>query len=391
MTKKNIQYMSRRNQTGLTLVELLVSMTISMFMLIALALIYSTSKAGFAYANNTTKMSEDASFALDLLGRDVRMAGYAGCTGTRFKTDLATLKTTYTPITTLIDNQTITTASKKPNPFAGVVSGHPMEAFTANNAIWGFPANTTTAIGVLGGGSTTYTPDTKNPILYLAGGSSQALQVNAAVANITDSIGISDDPYKWKNNPNPTVMVIADCAGSELFRASSVDGAGKNMTIAHAITSNASDSLANTYTQDAIVMPLTTSVYFLATHVGASRPSLYRRYFDGSTVTTGSAEELIQNVEAITFQYGENTTNTLPGTPTYRADIYRTDAAAVTDWSRVVSVRVGLIMAGDDENQSTAAGQAVSWIGGTFTPAATDRRVRRAYSTTISIRNRMGL
>lgn len=377
----------REKQSGLTMIELLVALTISLFMLSAIIVAYTTSKAGFSYSNNTIKISEDASFALEMIGRDIRMAGYAGCTGSNVvSTAGPPVVNYYTPKLDLIASQAVT-GTAKPNPFSGVVTGNLQQLFTSQNAVWGFAANDTTALSVLGGSSSTYTKSTTDPILYLAGGSAQAVQLSNAVATPTDDITIPTDAYKWKNNTNSTFFIISDCKGSEVFRASSITGTGP-VTIAHAATANDSANLSNTYGSDAIVMPLTTSVYFIATRSGSSTPSLYVRQFDGSVATV---LEIVPNVQGIAFNYGVNTSNTPSGEPTYRTDEYKTDPATVTDWSRVVSVRVGLLMVSEEDSKAEVAGNSITWLGGTYTPPSTDRRLRRAYSTTISIRNRMGL
>ena len=382
---------SRRNQIGLTLIELLVAMAISLFMLIGIALVYSSSKTGFAYANNTVRMSEDASFIIEILGRDIRMAGYAGCTGSAVgSTGGATPADIFIPSLDLVDSQALPVASTRPNPFSGVSGGNLTPIFTARNAVWGFPANNTNALSVLGGGPTTFTLSTTNPLLYLAGGSPQALQLAASATAVTDNLSITADTYGWRDpvnsNTNPTFLIVSNCQVSELFRGSL---SGSPVTITHADTNNDSASFANVYSSNATITTLNSSVYFLATRVGSANPSLYRRFFNGRVATT---EELVPNVEAITFHYGENTSNTPTATPepTYRADIYRTDPAAVLDWSRVVSVRMGLILVSEENNQASVVNQSLEWIDGTYTPP-NDGRIRRAYSTTVSIRNRMGL
>lgn len=377
---------SRGKQSGLTLIELMVAMTIGLFMLIALGLVYSTSKTGFAYAGNTVRMSEDASFALDMMSRDIRMAGYAGCTGSNVKTTAGPpVVETYTPKLDMVESQT-TFGTQQPNPFASVIAGNLLRVFTSKNAVWGFAPNNVAALSVLGSGASTYTISTTTPMLYLAGGSTQALQVRAGVAATSDDITISADTYNWGNNTNPTFMMVADCKGSEVFRASSIAAGGGGFNIAHANTANDSANLSNTYGSDAIVTSLVTSVYFLATRSGAATPSLYRRHFNGSVAVV---EELVPNISSIAFQYGVNTT-TSGGSPTYRADKYITDVTLISDWSRVVSVRMGLIVSSQDDAKATVAGQNIDWINGTYL-APNDRRLRRAYSTTVSIRNRMGL
>lgn len=377
-------------QSGLTLIELLVAMTIGLFMLLAIALVYSTSKTGFSYANNTVRMTEDASFALDVIGRDIRMASYAGCTGSNVRTSGTPAVEYYTPKLDTIATQTVN-GNSKPNPFSGVVGGNLLQLFSSKNAVWGFAANDTAAIGVLGGSASTYQPSTTMPMLYLAGGSTQALQVNAAVATAASDIPISADTYKWANNSS-LFMIISDCKASEVFRSTSVLASGAIYNVAHAATRNDSANLANTYGSDAMVMPLTTSVYFIATRSKATTPSLYRRSFNGETATF---EELVTNVEAITFHYGVNDTSvTAAGEPTYRADNYITSPASVADWSKVVSVRIGLIMVSEDLGKaipnSSGTATPIKWIGADYTPP-NDSRLRRSYSTTVSIRNRMGL
>lgn len=376
----------RRNQTGLTLIELLVAMAISLFMLIGIALVYSSSKTGFSYANNTVRMSEDASFAIELLGRDIRMAGYAGCTGSTVgSTGAVPPVDVFIPSLDLVDGQVLWYASTRPNPFSGVLGGNFTPIFTARNAVWGFSANNTNALSVLGGGPTSFTLSTTQPLLYLAGGSPQALQLAAPAAAVDSNLSIAADTYGWSDATNSTFFIISNCQVSELFRGSVTGGT----VITHDAINNDSASFANVYNSDATITTLNSSVYFIATRVGSANPSLYRRFFNGRVATT---EELVPNVEAITFHYGENTSNTPTATPvpTYRADIYRTDPTAVVDWSRVVSVRVGLILVSEENNRASVANQSLKWINGTYTPPS-DGRVRRAYSTTVSIRNRMGL
>ena len=393
----------QKTQGGMTLVELMVAMAISLFLLAAIGLVYMTSRTGFTYANNTSRMSEDASFAVESVSRDIRMAGYAGCKGASM--DAGTDGLLYTaddlPSRPKLDKVTglTLTAAQQPNPFSTV-------AFSAANAVLGFTGTGTAAAAARTalGTSPNYLMSAGTPILYVAGGSHQAVQINAVTTATSDRIQIgTTDPYNWSNNfsgSNP-FFLISDCKDSELFRASSMaTAAGVNSLVSENVPGVpvSPNIFLNTYSRDAIITPLVTSTYFLATRTGATNASLYRRYFNGNSTTV---EEIIPNVEAIAFQFGENTSCidttiacSAANPPTYRTDIYRTDSTTVSDWSRVVSVRIGFIMISEDTNQTTGADPTINWIGtgGTYTPpSTTDRRLRRAYSTTVSIRNRMGL
>jgi type IV pilus assembly protein PilW len=375
-----------RLQRGFSLIELMVAMTIGLFLLGAVALVYTTTKTGFVHANNTVRMAEDANFALDMISRDVRMASFAGCIGSSVvKTGTPTaVYSNYVPGIVL----PVAGTDDKTHPFSSTVAEEFGTIFSARNAVFGFDKNNTAALTALGT-STAYTKSTDYPMLYVAGGSSQAVQLStvmdATTTSTTSPLAITSDPYKWAaDTGKSTYFIVSDCNNAELFRASAVSSSA----ISHLTPKNTATTFVNLYKSDALVMPLTTSVYFLATSTKSKTPSLYRRYFNGNSA---NFEEIAPNVEAIDFQYGENTTNNATGDPTYLADTYRTTAATVTDWSRVVSVRIGLILSSEDDGLAPETSKAVPWTNATDFAATSDHRLRRAYSTTVSIRNRMGL
>lgn len=393
-------------QRGVTLIELMVAMTISLFLLIAIGLVYQSSKSGFSYANNTVRLSEDASFAIDSLSRDIRMASYGGCSGVSWSAGPNNVYDNTEDVTANDDirfpsiknvnpNAFTLTGTAKPNPFSKSI-------FNAKETIVGYVDKTSaitaaTTAGVATpsflGTSTSYVVKNTSPILFVAGGSPKAVQVNATIAKNQKFASLGNDVNKWSNSGSDILMLLSDCKNSEVFRTFTLQNTG-------AIESER-NFLAD-YGADATITPLITSTYFLATRTGAATPSLYRRYFNGkNSGVPEKAEELVTNVEAITYQYGLNTSFLLDAAgvattkPSYVADVYvkDTDAAfAAMDWSRVVSVRIGLIIVTEDTGQTNTTTTSIPWIGGTYTPPnTTDRRMRRAYSTTVSIRNRVAL
>jgi type IV pilus assembly protein PilW len=418
----------RHKQRGLSLIELMVAMVISLVLLGAIGLVYLSSKTGFTYANNTVRMSEDASFALETISRDVRMAGYGGCKGVSFA---YTGAKPYTA-SSVIDSPkgaspTDSTTKSSPKLFRvlnkqSIGDDYNLNLFSNTNGLFS-ASNVISGVSSGSAGSTerallptgSYSIDTNTPILHVMGGSPQALQVAPSSSLVlsppligTTKIAISSDPYNWSNNfgssttAHTMLLLISDCNGSELVRATSISAASASAPM----QLNLEAGLLNNYNYDALVTPVIASTYFLATRSGSSTPSLYRRYFSGHAYDEAGfiKEELVPNVEAITFQYGINTSNhpstatapKVPNDPTYQADIYRSDASAFSDFerSRIVSVRIGLIMVGEDTNQTNTTDTKLEWVGGTYTVPtanAADRRIRRAYSTTVSIRNRTGL
>lgn len=65
-----------RRQTGFTLVEILVALAIGMVILAALAVIFSRQSGNQSELERSTRQTENARFALDLLAEDLMHAGY---------------------------------------------------------------------------------------------------------------------------------------------------------------------------------------------------------------------------------------------------------------------------------------------------------------------------
>lgn len=63
-------------QAGFTLVEIMVAITLSMFLIAGLVQIYSSSKRSSTLQQTLAEYQENQRFSLDLLSRDLRMAGF---------------------------------------------------------------------------------------------------------------------------------------------------------------------------------------------------------------------------------------------------------------------------------------------------------------------------
>lgn len=66
----------RNKQHGVTLVELMLSLAISLIVLLAVTSIYVTSKRGYAIQDTLARQQENGRFAIELLTQDLRMAGF---------------------------------------------------------------------------------------------------------------------------------------------------------------------------------------------------------------------------------------------------------------------------------------------------------------------------
>lgn len=73
-------FFSGSNQRGFSLVELMVAITLGFIVVAAVGYLYLGSRQSFRNTDNMARMQESARYALDMMARDVRMAGSLGCT-----------------------------------------------------------------------------------------------------------------------------------------------------------------------------------------------------------------------------------------------------------------------------------------------------------------------
>ncbi len=379
-------------QKGMTLIELLIALALSMAVLIGLSSVYVAVKQSFRFQETTGRLQEDANFALDSIAKDLRMAGFAGCAGLK-KVVVGTDPPVYSPSSVL--------ASGSPadfygvNPLAQLETTAPevtLQPFTPSNFIRGFDSATPTGMVP----ASNPTPLAGNDSLLFSGASIDSLGVSVVMPTTESPLVIAADTYGWRNataNSGVYDMVVADCNSSNLFKGKVSVTSGVT-SIAHDTTLDnstgtfrygASDKM---YDTDAIVFLAQWNFFFIATRTGAVTPSLYRVTYNGNTRLP--AEEVVANVEGLRFHYGENTTVDGFGVPTLLADNWRTTAASVTDWSRVVAVRIGLMMLSSEDNANpgvtlvtpTLLGQAYTLPAG-----ASANRLRKEFSTTVVLRN----
>jgi hypothetical protein len=134
------------------------------------------------------------------------------------------------------------------------------------------------------------------------------------------------------------------------------------------------DSRASVYRFDEVA-------YFIGNNP-VGHPGLYRSSSNSGT------EELVENVEDMDIVYGLDTSSPPDGI----ADSY-VSANAVADWSQVVSVRISLLVVGQDAavtaGQQTYVLRDTNGDGTLDVQTAPDSRLRQVFTSTIALRNRV--
>lgn len=358
-------YRERRPSTrgigGFTLVELMVAVTIGLIILAAVSQIFATSRMSYKLEENLARVQENGRFAMEFLTRDLRMAGFAGCVNV---------------------NQALNAgAGYSASNGLKNVGNDPKFVFAPQLHIQGYewtgPGTWSPALPPFIAGQVR----NKSDAIVIRRGEETAYRVAGAVAP-TAKIVIGE-PHLIEAGD---IILIGDCSGVDVVKVTAVNSLGGTAELEHdaggADGENASNALLKDYDNKAEVMKLTTRAYFVGNGTGGE-PALMR--VDIVKGAAGAAQELIEGIESMQILYGEDTVPTNGS-----ADVYVLPAA-VGDWSRVVSIRVGLLARTPAQTGQDVDGKTYSLLGDAGTSDdyddTADKRQRRMFNSTIQVRN----
>ncbi len=346
---------SNSRQRGLTLVELLIALTIGLFVVGAVGVLYVNTRNGFSYANEVARIQETGRFALETMNRDIRMAGYNGCSRS------------------VATSNIITNGSSNPLlDIATPIRGYEGGVDTLPSALSGAGALSGTDVLVLMGGS--------------GSGEMVVKSHDPALAQI-ETLG-----HSVKSGE---LLMVTDCSKASMFQASAVaanyvehntGGSPGNCSKFLGVTCPSSGAAASyVYKPGSSMMRVFSNAYFIADSVAnPGTRSLYAMALEG-TNGASTKRELLNNVEDMQISYGVDS----DGNET--ADTYVT-ASGVANWAKVISVKIALLVRSTGTNVSTGSQPytfmttAGSTAESTVNP--TDRILRRVFSETAVARNR---
>lgn len=351
-----------RRAMGLSLVELLVAMLIAAFIFSGVVSIAMTSSQTFKDERESSFIQENARYALDVLSRDVRIAGSLGCVDT----DRVKLADTV-------------------NPGSFGASGEGLYSLAAIN---GYDAS-----------------ESMPAVLEdVSDGSSDAIILRYAepeteqfVSSHSRSSLVFQMPeaHGYKLNEN-LVVVDASCRHAGVFRASHVD----DTTLGHenncggeiysdgllGLSSCASllaEKKYRMYQPGSSIMQYISHAYYVAeSSVLPGVPALKRRSLSASGFVT---DELAQGVESLHFQYGVDLDGEVVGDVDTFLEANVINNSPQLSWDRVSAVRISIVFR--SQSQILSASQEPSGDDGDENQNI-DGYLRKAVATTVQMRNR---
>jgi len=343
-----------KRQAGLTLVELMVATTLSLVLLAGVLLVFTANKTTYRMQNGLGTLQENGRYAISKIAADLRLAGFGGCLSPSTDPRIAMLASNPPPyLTSFADGEFF---GGRNNETAVVTFG----GVTLYTGLGGAGTDTIEVRGPL-----------RSNVTYVTG---ELLTTDTVNVEGTNS-GFAEDEY----------LMVADCAGADIFRATGVATGGGNTQVSHDASENTQATLSRRYGADSVVMEFTTHTYFVGLtgrnyvdSAGNVLPltALYR--FDGT-----NAQELVDGVEDLQIEFALDTDGN--GV----VDMFA-DPGGVTDWSEVMSVRISLLMNSVDDASAVAAPYTYFPVSSAqIAPPANDFRLRQEVSSLVSVRNRV--
>jgi len=368
-------------QRGLSLIELMVALLISSLILVGLVQIFASTRVTYQADEGLARLQENARFAMDFLVREVRMAGYMGCLGKIPPSKVAEKAINFVKTTYPIDF----TRGIEGSEAAGTAPGN---TFSTPNE---YTASPTLVSHTLGAAT----------VLAMQGSDVLALRyLDSNTAPLVPNAGgrYHDSAQVFVGTPNTLnkdqIAIVSNCEQAAVFQITNQPTGGSPVNVTHAVGSGPGNICANwgtgcpdvTFREGSSI-----AVFHNATfYIGASAntvPSLRRVTFDTAVATD---DELVEGIENMQVLYGiDNNFDNDTAREGRSADSYVT-ANNVTDWSRVVGVRIALLV-----GTSNVTGQADTALdtstyalaGATLNPFD-DRRRRRVFTTVVQLRSR---
>lgn len=335
---------------GFSLVELMVAITLSLLLLGGVVAIFGSSRTSYESTDQLSRVQENGRLALQQMSRHIRSAGFTGCSR---------------------QPNFIATSLNSPGDLQWNFLEGPVRGFDAGASGWtpalsSVPGATDSTDGAIEG----------SDILVVRGPRLDAIPMTVITTMASPEDALEVEAATGLDADGDVVMAYS-CEGVTFFHAVP---AGNNL-VHDAGTGVPGNQFATTsypLRRDSEVVPVETVVYYVAPSAGtvpADTNSLWRRR------GILDPEELVQGVEQMQLEYGIDTNSDRV------VDSYG-KATATTNWQRVISVRVALLVRSLEEYGTDTDQRSYRLTADTTVAAPGDRRLREVFTSTVSIRNK---
>lgn len=321
------------SQRGLSLIELMISITIGLLILSAMTTLFVNQSRTRAELDKSNRMIDNGRYATELLSDNLRLAGFYGA----------------------LDPRSIALPGALPDPCSTTMSN--ISAAIPLHIQGYDAADSSTAVA---------SPPTCVPSTIKTGSDILVIRRVDTSTPVAQTAAVNGTPY-----------LQATLCQYDTATTYKVDNTPANFTLRQ---KNCTSTSTTPYAE---LRRMLVHIYYIDqnNHAGDGIPTLKRIELSDTGAMTSVA--LVEGIEFMQVDYGLDTT------ADGAADSYTTcSACTVTDWSNVVSVKITLLA----RNLETSAGYTDTknytlGLAGTHTPAAADHYKRHVYTQAIRLVN----
>lgn len=193
--------MTRFNQAGLTMVELMIALLLSSLLLLGVLQMFSNTTASDRTGTALARLQESGRVGLELIAADARRTGYQGCVSSA---------NTITVGTITFPNGALTTSAENDVTFYYAVPG------TTGSVLPG--TNKDCADTALRLSTIRYRNNNGTLCRSVDGGNCENLLNNAAIARIEFGLPQSNGNVIWRNSNDSSIRTAAALANAKLIR-----------------------------------------------------------------------------------------------------------------------------------------------------------------------------
>jgi len=338
----------QRNESGFSLIELLISITLGILLMTGVVQMFLGSKQTFSSQQAVSRVQETGRLAIEFISRDIRMSAYYGC----FSPKDGSEKT--------------------------------VDIIPGNLSVGGLNANF--GIGVMGykdastlpnGASTDLGPG----ITPISGTNILVLRGADAVTLVGSAVNTKNEVYGYTQSAvvnnciagicKNSVAVVSDCSKARVFKVSEIPSVSANqVTLKHAEDWGGGANKDENFGKSSEISLMKTVVYFLAENPNEG-PSLFQK------INNDPAVELVEDVENISFLYGVSGT-------TYK----KAEDMSAGDWAKVTAVKIEILVRSNADNVVDNKQPYTFATVPVLQANVPDRRIRKVFMATVGVRSR---
>ncbi len=364
---------------GFSMIELLIAMVMGLSLAAGVMQVYVGNSQTERDQQARARMQENGRYAIHFLARELRMAGYLGCLASLEQSDIHNM------------------LGAPPPSFQPDVGLQGWEAVDTGPGDIAPGSNNVAVVVTTAGGwatsggnvmdATSAVPDSDIVRVWSASGTGATINsISAGGAMTVVNSGIVDIE-------DGDLLLLSDCERADWVQACSVQEIGGGASINSLLSSgcvpgNVTSQPLGTGAGGELVKLQGTMFYVgKRGNVATNPPALFQRELSRMAVA-GPPQELVEGIQSLQVLYGINADNDNKKS----VDAYVT-ADEVGDWSRVISVRISVLVQSIEDGLMPAP-QAYVFNGVSYDGEAgngarpDDHRLRRVFTSTITLRNR---